>query len=145
MSWGNKLLLTFVVFAGMMSYMVYRCVQTPIDLVTKEYYRDELSYQQVIDSRRQADALKGRTSLHQEAESIVLTLPEDMKGRRVIGTVLFYCPADASKDKEIELAVGDDVRQVISARALAPGRYLVKINWKCADKNYYTEQGFVII
>lgn len=145
MSWGNKLLLTFIVFAGMMSYMVYRCVQTPIDLVAKEYYRDELAYQQVIDSRKQADALKGRVTLHQDAEAILLSLPEEMKHRSVTGTVLFYCPADAAKDRAVDLSVGQDAEQLIPIRILQPGHYLVKISWRCGNVDYFTEQSFVIV
>ena len=144
MSWGNKLLFTFVVFAGMMSYMVYRCMQTPVELVTKEYYRDELSYQQVIDSRRHADALKGKTRLVQEMEAVVLQLPEEMKHQQVSGTILFYCAADASKDKELALQVGMDAQQLIPIRTLSPGRYLVKINWQCGSTPYFAEKEFII-
>ena len=40
-----------------------RCMQTPVDLVSEHYYKDELAYQQVIDGTRKANALSGKVGL----------------------------------------------------------------------------------
>ena len=41
MSWGNKLLVAFIVFAAGMFYLVYRSVNTNYELVEKDYYKSE--------------------------------------------------------------------------------------------------------
>jgi len=79
----------FGVFGGMMSYMTYRCMHTPVDLVTKEYYKDELGYQQVIDARQKADALSEKVELRQTGQVITVVLPQEMRNAAVTGSIQF--------------------------------------------------------
>ena len=57
MNWGRSLILVFIVFAAFMGYLVYRASGTHFDLVSKEYYKDELRYQDKIDGFRNAAAM----------------------------------------------------------------------------------------
>ena len=49
MNWGNKLLITFLVFGAGISFLVYRSMHTNFELVEKDYYKSELRYQEIID------------------------------------------------------------------------------------------------
>lgn len=138
------MLFVFVAFGGMISYMVYRCVQTPVDLVNKEYYRDELAYQQVIDGTRRANALSEKVRISQEGTTISLQFPAEMKHNAVKGTIVFYCPSDAGKDCRLPLQVDDGARQTIDDRKLLPGYYVVKIRWVSGGVQYFTERPFTI-
>ena len=144
MSWGNKLLLVFISFAGLMSYMTYRCMQTPVDLVTKEYYRDELAYQQVIDGTKKANALSGKVTLHHQSGQIIVQFPQEMKDSPIKGAILFYCPADATRDRRLSLELDADGKQSIDAKAFHSGRYVVKIEWESHQTTYYSELNFII-
>jgi len=145
MNWGNKLLLVFAVFGCMIGYMVYRCMQTPVDLVNKEYYRDELAYQKVIDGSHRANALSGRLRLQQVPGTISLQLPEEMKARSVKGTIVFYCPSDVTRDRHWPLQVDADARQEISSRAVLPGHYTVKVQWESGGIQYFIEQPLTVV
>ncbi len=144
MNWGNKLLFVFVIFGGLISYMVVRCMQTPVNLVNKEYYRDELAYQQVIDGARKANALSSKVRLHQAGRDLYLQLPEEMKHTVVKGTILFYCPSDAGKDRRLMLQVDSTARQVISSLGFLSGQYRVKVQWESEGAQYFTELPFTI-
>lgn len=144
MHWGNKLLLVFAGFGCLMTYMVYKCMQSPVNLVAKEYYRDELAYQAVIDSKTQAAQLQTKVILQQENEQISIQLPREMKDQAVRGQVHFYCAADAGRDRRFDLQVNRDGWQQVSRAALLPGRYLVKLSWEAGNKHYYTEEPFTI-
>lgn len=144
MNWGNKLLLVFVVFGGGISYMVYRCMQTPVDLVSEHYYKDELAYQRVIDGTRQANALSGKVALDLTAGGIRVQLPSEMRDRSVRGSVQLYCPADASRDRFFPLVIETGGRAEISAANLVSGRYTVKISWAANGVGYFSEQPFLI-
>jgi len=144
MNWGNKLFLVFVVFAGMITYMVSQCIQTPVDLVDKEYYRDELAYQQVVDGARRANALSSNVQMRQDEDSICLQWPEEMKHTVLKGSILFYCVSDAAKDRRLPLKVDITGRQAINARTFLPGRYIVKIQWNEGKDEYFTEQPVTI-
>jgi hypothetical protein len=145
MNWGNKLILVFIVFGSMISYMVYRCMQTPVNLVSEQYYKDELAYQTVIDGTRQANALSGKLVLVQEAgETVRLTLPNDMRGKAAEGAIFFYCPSDVSRDRRIPLKVDAVGEQLIGKGIVPEGHYTVKVSWQAAGVNYFMEQPFVI-
>ncbi|HLZ89362.1 MAG TPA: FixH family protein [Puia sp.] len=144
MNWGNKLLLVFVVFGGGISYMVFRCMQTPVDLVSKDYYRDELSYQQVIDGASKANALSEDIRIGNTPTGIRLELPAEMKHRSVTGSIRFYCAADAGRDREITLDPDGEGGQDIPRSALIPGRYTVSISWRSAGVGYFSQQPYVI-
>jgi len=141
MNWGNKLLLVFVVFGGGISYMVYRCMQTPVDLVSEHYYKDELAYQQVIDGKRQASRLSAGVSLELTAEGVRVLLPAEMKGRQVKGSIQFYCASNAGSDRVFALT--DFIRD-IPIGELRPGRYTVKVSWEAEHLGYFSEQNFIV-
>jgi hypothetical protein len=144
MNWGNKLLLVFVVFGGGISYMVYRCMQTPVDLVSEHYYKDELAYQQVIDGTRQANALSGKVALTLTAEGIGIQLPSEMRDKQVRGTIEFYCPSDAARDRNLPLSIERGGQENIAAKDLLSGHYTVKIAWTAGGVGYFTEQPFIV-
>jgi nitrogen fixation protein FixH len=144
MNWGYKLFFTFTVFAALMSFLVYKAVSTDFQLVEKEYYKSELRYQEVIDGTNRVNALSSVVNLTKNKETITLQLPDEMKNRQVEGSIWFYCAYDAAKDKKIELKPDASAKQQIPAAELLPGNYTVKIQWKQADKHYYSEKKFIV-
>ncbi len=144
MSWGNRLLLVFIAFAALMTYMVYRCVQTPVELVSSEYYKDELAYQNVINDSKKANALSKNIHISRENNSVVLVFPPEMENLPMIGNIHFYCASDEKKDRKFALNVANGGRWEIRDKSFVPGHYLVKIQWHTNDTNYYSEQPFII-
>jgi hypothetical protein len=144
MNWGNKLLLVFVVFGGGISYMVFRCMQTPVNLVSEHYYKDELAYQQVIDGTRQANALSAKVGLTLTTGGIHIQLPPEMRDRQVRGNIEFYCPSDAARDRNLPLSIERGGHEDIPVADLLPGHYTVKIAWTAAGIGYFSEQPFIV-
>ena len=145
MNFGNKLLLVFAVFAGLMSYMVYRCFSVPVDLVSNEYYKDEIAYQQVIDGTKNANALHDKATVKESATDVVIQLPDEMKNHTVKGTVLFYCPSNMENDRHINLATDAGGKQAIDIKKFSKGNYTVKIDWTDASTHFYTERPLTIL
>jgi FixH len=144
MSWGYKLMITFIVFATMMGYMVYRCFGTNFELVENEYYKSELKYQAVIDGTRHADSLSSSPEIKQLGSNLVLQLPDEMKNSSISGSVLFYCAYDSKKDKKILLSIDKNGTQLLN-HLVTPGIYIVKIDWLKEGKNYYAEKNITIL
>jgi FixH len=140
MNWGNKLLITFVVFGGGMFYLVYRSVTTNFELVDKDYYKNELRYQDVIDGVKRANALNDVVKLTPTVKGLELQLPAEMRDQKIAGTVHFYCAYDALKDRKFELNTDATGLQVLNAKLIASGNYTVKINWNAGGEEYYTEK-----
>jgi FixH len=144
MNWGNKLLITFIIFGAGIFYLVYRSMTTNFELVEKDYYKSELHYQNVIDGSNRAGALNSPVKLEQKEDLILLQLPEEMKNKIVTGDILFYCAYDQKKDKKFRLQVNDEGQQVFQPGIITPGNYTVKINWSSDSNNYYTEKTLIV-
>jgi hypothetical protein len=143
MNWGNKLVVVFVAFALFMGYMVYRALSTKYDLVSKDYYKDELRYQERIDGVKNAVALDSVT-ISQDASAIQIRLPKEHKGYAVKGEVLFYCITDDSKDFKLPLQVDSSATQVVMKKQLQKAPYQVKLNWQVGKDAFYNEQKLIV-
>jgi hypothetical protein len=145
MNWGNRLLLTFIVFGAGMFYLVYRSVSTNYELVDKDYYKEELHYQQVIDGTNRVNQLSSPVKIKQTDSGITLELPQEMKNKDISGDILFYCAYDKKKDKKFSLQPGSDGVQVFQPTAISPGNYTVKINWSNEGKSYFSEKNLTVL
>ena len=145
MNWGNKLLVTFIVFGAGITYLVYRAVNTNYELVEKDYYKNELSYQQRIDGTNRVNALTSPVKLQQTENGILLQLPEEMKNKNISGRVWFYCAYDESKDQQFELMLSEDGTQLFNNGSLLSGSYTAKISWSLDGKEYYSENSLTVL
>ena len=145
MNWGNKLLLTFVVFASGMSYLVYRSMHVNFELVEKDYYKSELRYQDVIDGTNLANKLDSTVSLQQNDNGVLLKLSQEMKNKIISGNIWFYCAYDEKKDKKFQLDVTPDGTQQFQSAIILPGSYTVKVSWTSDGKNYFAEKKLMVL
>lgn len=143
-NWGHKLTLGYLAFAGMILYLVFQSVHTKYDLVSKEYYKDELQYQQIIDGANRANQLSQKLSVVQTDKNIEIRLPNEMKQTTVSGSIWFYCADNAQKDTRLPLQVNTDAIQHINSASVMPGNYTAKIRWESNGQQYYAEQFITI-
>lgn len=139
MSWGNKLIIVFIVFAALMATLVYKATQTKFELVSKDYYQDELRYQDKIDGAANA-ALEAPISIQVNDEIISFEFPDAQKNANITGEAWFYCSVDATKDKRFVLSVDSTGIQRIERKRLQKGDYQVKISYEINQKKYYVAQ-----
>jgi hypothetical protein len=144
MNWGRSLILVFILFAAFMGYLVYRASATHFDLVSKEYYKDELRYQDKIDGFRNAAALDAVQLRVDSAGILQIRFPEKMKGKPVQGSLWLYCKTDAGKDLHIPLAEDTTGIRVINVLGRASGKYLAKLHWEVMRIPYEFEQEIII-
>ncbi len=139
MSWGNKLIIVFMVFAALMATLVYKATQAKFELVSKDYYQDELRYQDKIDGAANA-ALEAPISIQVNDEIISIEFPDAQKNANITGEAWFYCSVDATKDKRFVLSVDSTGIQRIERKGLQKGDYQIKISYEINQKKYYVAQ-----
>jgi hypothetical protein len=135
MSWGNKLVIVFLAFAGLMATLVYKAVNTKFELVTKDYYKDELRYQDKIDGAANA-AAAGRLELLQDNSTITLQLPPAMRSLNAEGEAWFYCKTQASKDKRLPITI-ENGSYVFDKSIFSRDSYELKLQLTAGGKKYY--------
>lgn len=143
MNWGNKLVVVFIVFGSFIGYLVYRAVTTKYDLVSKDYYKDELRYQDKIDRIKNASKIS-EVKVQQDAEAVIIHLPQEQKGYAITGDVFFYCITDDRNDYHTNLQVDSTNSQIFLKKSLQKGAYELKINWQLGKEIYYSEQKLLI-
>ncbi len=139
MNWGYKILMVYAVFVSGILFMVFRSSATKVDLVTTDYYTEELKYQQTIDAVKRTGQLAGTTTSVASGDSLIIALPPAMVGRQVTGSLLLYCIAD--KDKDVQQTFTTNKGSVLMQ--LPPnnkGLHDVKVSWTSDGQTYYHEQ-----
>ena len=143
MSWGNKLVVVFILFALFIGTMVYKAYNTHFDLVSKDYYKEELRYQDKIDGMNNAAKLRD-VRISESASAITIYLPKGQNGDSLKGEAFFYCITDEQNDKKFPLLVDSSAILVVPKSTLKKGPYQLKLNWVKGKETYYNEQKLAI-
>lgn len=146
MNWGKKIILSFVVFIGLLFTLVYISVNTDFYLVEEDYYEQELAYEDQIQRIRNHDLLAEKPifKIDRREFTAALTFPSDLVGNMVEGSVMFYRANTAKLDQEFTLAFNDEGEFVVDISKFAVGAWKLKIKWADSEKEYYREIAFVI-
>ncbi|MCX6299049.1 MAG: FixH family protein [Bacteroidetes bacterium] len=143
MSWGNKLVVVFVLFAVFIGTMVYKAFNTPLDLVSKDYYKEELRYQEKIDGMNNAAKIS-KVIIAQNQTAINIQFPIEQKGKSIKGEAFFYCVTDEKKDIRLPIIVDSTASLAVLKNKLQKGVYALKLNWQLDKEAYYNEQKLVV-
>ena len=139
-SWGVRITILYTSFVLFMSTMVYMCTRQHFDLVSDDYYAQELKYQQVIDGKNNTSDLKQPVVIEQQNSVVNIKLPTD-KTVFEKGEILFYRPSNSLSDFTISVT-GNNTE--VPKEKLQAGLYKVKINWTAGNLHFYDEQSLVI-
>jgi hypothetical protein len=120
--------------------MVYRCTQQHYDLVSSDYYAQELKYQEVIDGSNNMLALNQKITILDAGNSYTIELPA-AAGTAPNGEVYFYRPSNAAGDFRVPLTSG---KIEVPKRKMLTGLYKVKVTWTNSDKKYFDEQTLTV-
>jgi hypothetical protein len=144
LNWGWALTVVFIAFAAHISLLVYKCTQQQFDLVSSDYYNEELKYQDKIDGMKNAQQLTP-VQLVQTGDEVSLQLPKELNGQALTGQVWLYCAASAANDYKAPLQVNSNGVMLINKKKLADANYTAKITWESGDAKYYNEQPLTIV
>ena len=144
MNWGYRIIVVFVLFAAGILTLVTKSINTKVDMVTNDYYAEELKYQQVIDGRKQAGQLSAPVKIGQSDSQIQFTFPPEMQGRQLSGNILFYKASDSRKDLTVPLHSNVEGLVAISKQHLGKGSYQVKLEWDADGKHYFQEDNISV-
>jgi nitrogen fixation protein FixH len=136
--WGTRIALLYGGFVLVIATLVIGSFRQDFDLVSSDYYDQELRYQEVIDAGKNQADLSGAVALAEAKDKIVLTFPREFAGRTLAGTVTFYSPVDATWDRTFDISAADN-QMTIPVGQLHKTAYNVRIKWSAGDKSYYQE------
>jgi len=139
-NWGTKIAIVYLLFVAGILFLVMQSSRQKIDLVTPDYYEQEIKYQERIDQSKRADALTGKLTVDRSGDSLTLRFPEEMAEKTIRGSVWIYYPADESLDVKTSFETRNGQHLlVLPANADRTGMFIVKTGWNCEGIEYYTE------
>ncbi|MBL7856782.1 MAG: FixH family protein [Cyclobacteriaceae bacterium] len=139
MNWGKWIVVSFVLFAAFIGTLVTVCVRQDVNLVTKDYYKDELVYQDQIERQQNARVLDSKPSFT-IIDQTYLVVSFDLFGEVEKGEVKLFRPSNEKLDQNFAIQTSGDVTQRFKLGAVDNGMYRVKMFWTMNGKEYYTEE-----
>jgi hypothetical protein len=138
MNWGKSIILAFVLFAGFIASLVVVCLRQDISLVSKDYYKEELLYQEQIQRLNNAAALKERPVITIEDNELLLrfALLDKVDG----GELKLFCPSNSRMDRIFTIGNSEQLTQSYSVEGLQRGMYRAKLRWTIDGKEFFQEE-----
>jgi hypothetical protein len=143
LNWGHKILGFYLVFVAGIVYMVVRSSQQKVDLVTADYYGEEIRYQDRIDESGRASSLSAPIQYSIAQGLLTITFPKEFEGKSITGEVLVYCPSDDNKDIHRNIEVTGNTMKV-TLPEVNKGAHILKVKWKAEGIAYYFEENIFI-
>jgi nitrogen fixation protein FixH len=143
--WPYALIGWFVVFiTGMVCFVIWSFGHRQ-ELVSADYYEQEILFQQQLDRQRRTAGLGARAAIDYDAARAVLRVRLPPAHVPVTdGVIQLYRPADARLDQALALAPDATGVQAVDVARLRPGLWRVRVQWQSGGQQYHLEKAVVI-
>ncbi|MDF0716770.1 FixH family protein [Muricauda sp. 334s03] len=144
-NWGTGIVLAFIGFIGFILYFVIRMSTDDSanhDLVTEEYYKKELSYQQEIDASKTATEMNANLKVQKTDEGLMIYFPERFDPKKIRGTVSLYRPSNKHLDTNFPISLSK-THLLIPDNRLVDGRWDISINWEYEGDSFLHKEKLV--
>ncbi|MCB9202683.1 MAG: FixH family protein [Flavobacteriales bacterium] len=137
-TWGHGVvlaLLAFIVFILSLLYK-YQSQDNVFDLVTDDYYEEELVYQNEIDAKNRANKLSETPMVTTESEGFKIEFPKEFNQSNTSGKILLRHAYIKDKDVKSKLILNSDNQMFIPSTVLDKASYTLIISWEKDSLNY---------
>jgi hypothetical protein len=142
--WGHGIAIFFSIFVIFMLTLLFLSRQENIDLVSEDYYAEELKYGDRIEKIKNSQEAGLYIQTELKGDQLILSLPEKVDPSKLEGTVIFYRPSDAAMDLEHALDLDDENSMAVPLKEFHPGLYKVQLEFKLNDTSYFIEKNLNI-
>lgn len=143
-NWGTGIAAVYTAFALGTSGMVAFAMHERVDLVSDDYYEQAVG----LDAHRLAESRAAALgdgfifAPNADTAEVSFTWPNALPIES--GSVTFYRPSDATKDRSVAIAPDANRHQIVSLAGLAPGRWLIQASWRSRGETYFAERDVIV-
>jgi nitrogen fixation protein FixH len=137
-NWGTKIAVLYCGFVVLILVLVIASMRQHFDLVSVNYYADEVAYQQVIDAGKNEAKLSSPITVHANGANVIIELPAELSTKKISGIIQFYSPVNAAWDQKFTAIPSDHIIS-IARNKLRCTRYTLKIDLTAGGNKYYQE------
>lgn len=144
--WPWAIILSFAIFiGGTVGLVIMACAQKS-DLVSANYYEQELKFQTQLDRANRSAQLGADAAIGYDAarQLITISLPPNHAQGRLSGSIDLYRASAAGLDQKVALHLDVKGKQSLNAANLRPGPWQVRVSWSVDGQDYSMDQKLVI-
>jgi nitrogen fixation protein FixH len=138
-SWGYKIAGVYLLFVAGIMFLVFKANNESYDLVTENYYDEELKFQNVIDQKDRASSLSALPQVVYENGEMIIQFPQEFSNKEIKGELYLYRPSDAKQDIRKSFTI-EGTQLKVALPTVNTGMYDVKISWQADGQSYFHEQ-----
>ena len=144
-NWGTGIVIAFAAFITFIMYFVINMSinkKYEHDLVTEDYYKEELLHQEEIDKETNSKSLNQNVTCAKTIDGIVISFPEGLDYSQIKGKVYLYRPSNKELDSDTTISLSNH-EMLIPKSQLLDGRWNIKIDWEYQGKSYLLKKSIV--
>lgn len=142
--WGIGIAVVYIVFMiATVGFAIFASNQK-IELVSPDYYDQEINYQQHIDKVQRTNNLPGGVRFNFGSGVASIQFPAQFKQSEISGKIYFFRPSDKKKDFLLNISADGQNIQNINTSSLLKGFWRIKIYWSAGGQSYYNEDSFFV-
>ncbi len=137
-NWGTGIVLAFIGFISFIMYFIISMntnTDYQHDLVTEDYYKAELEYQNDINKEENSKNLEKNIRWKKVDEGIIIEFPENLDFKNITGQVFLYRPSNKQLDFETQISLFKH-NLLIPDKRLLDGRWNIKVYWQYNKTSY---------
>jgi len=144
-NWGTGIVLAFI---GFISFILYFVISMTVnkkyehDLVTENYYGQELQFQEDINKQKHAQTLNQDITWTRTEEGLLIQFPENFNVKDITGKVFLYRPSNKQLDFESAISLSNH-NLLIPDKRLLGGRWNIKVDWQVNGNSYLYKKEIV--
>ena len=144
-SWPTGIIVSITAFVIFILSFVYKVTFLPEydhHLVSEDYYKDELNYQQEIDKQNKGISLEENISLKKVTGGLQIMFPSEFDFKSISGDIFFQRLSNNEIDFQLPIALKSH-QFLISDEQLVDGRWDVKIEWEVNNTKYLFKEKII--
>jgi len=142
MNWSTGIIASFLGFGLFIGILVSVCIRQDISLVSKNYYEEELQYEDQIKRIRNTSELAQKPSVSIINNAIRIQFADNQNPASCI--VEFFRPSDHALDKQFTITSWVEHASRLETTTMPKGLYRLKIRWHSHDRDYFLEQPIIL-
>jgi hypothetical protein len=136
-NWGVRIAILYCSFVALIIFLVFRSSSEKVDLVSQDYYKQELAFQDKLDQINRANSLPQPVRWEVTDHSFIISFPATMNVTK--GEIYLMRPSDKALDVKFAIKLDVNGKQSISKEQITPGAYKVMLSWEAEGEKYYKE------
>ena len=140
LNWGHGLMIAlgcFILFILSLIF-IFPMGKQNAEMISNNYYEEELQYQDVIDAKNNAAKLEKTPTYKSTTEGLLITFPETIKVDENVANFVLFRTEDSNLDVKKEVMLQHNIF-LIPAKVISKGSYTLKLKWKENKKPYQVD------